>query len=177
MQIAINRRDRTLRVDDAACPYHPAIEAALAASVRAFDELWRLTIRDGEVISATLSTGRAAVGTVTDWPAIRAAVEPVAAAAAAAAHVASVKSACSGRIYAVMSDATQKNFAAYGAAIALTAATGTLSPAQSADAATLQAAREWVEAMLAASRHAIETGAAPVWPSLPDGVEALAARF
>lgn len=96
----------------------------------------------------------------------------------AALRAAEIKAECTRRIYAELSDATQKNLNAYATDLALQAALGaTLSTAQQADIATAQAARAWVLATVAASRAAIQTGTDPVWPALPQGVAALAARF
>jgi len=82
---------------------------------------------------------------------------------------------CQRRIYAVLSDNTQKNLTAYGADLALE--TRDLTPEQMADVATMRAARGWVQDMLAACRAAIASGAEPAWPPVPDGVAALAERF
>jgi len=82
---------------------------------------------------------------------------------------------CTRRIYAVLSDNTQKNLTAYGADLALE--TRDLTPDQTADVAAMRAARGWVQDMLAACRAAIASGAEPAWPPVPDGVAALAERF
>lgn len=83
-----------------------------------------------------------------------------------------LNSACAKRIYAILSDSTQKNLTAYGTDIALGGAE--LVPG---DVATMRAARLWVAAMQDACRAAIQFGTEPDWPPVPDGVVALAERF
>lgn len=89
------------------------------------------------------------------------------AADAAEARARAVKAECRTRILAVLDQYTVSNI--QGAALA-----GEL---DAVEMETFRAGRAWVAAMLTACRAATGTGEDPVWPDVPAGVSALAARF
>lgn len=100
----------------------------------------------------------------------------------AAALAAGAKAECTRRIFAHLSDATQKNITAYAADLALT---GTLSSDQQADVATARAIRLWINGpagMQAACRALIAAGDATYaqdshWPAWNAAWDAFVARF
>ncbi|WP_415918886.1 hypothetical protein [Tateyamaria sp. SN6-1] len=86
---------------------------------------------------------------------------------AAAARSAAIKADCTFRIATCLDLHTVMNL--HGAALAETL--------DADQRACFAAAQGWIQAMQTACRVAISNGADPVWPVLPDGVEALAAEF
>jgi len=100
------------------------------------------------------------------------------------ARAALIKTDCRSRILFVGSETTQMNIAQAG--IVFMAAVLGGSPRADALAASgliegdlelAQSWKSWVAAMQAECRRAIKTGDDPVWPEVPEGVAALAARF
>lgn len=103
---------------------------------------------------------------------------------AAIARATTIKTDCRARILAVGSETTQMNMAQAG--IVFTAAVLDGVPRadalvaaglQEGDLTLAQSWKSWVAAMQAACRDAILSGDDPAWPEVPEGVEALAARF
>jgi len=104
--------------------------------------------------------------------------------AAAFERAAALKADCRARILSVSSETTQMNIAQAG--IVFTAAIINGEPRADALAASglqegdldlAQGWKAWVAAMQVECRRAIETGTDPLWPEVPEGVAALAARF
>lgn len=92
------------------------------------------------------------------------------AAQVAAGRLAAAKAECRRRIFAVANETAQMNLAAVAAAGLMTAP----------DRATYAAGLAWVAAMRAActaAAKADDPSADALWPAVPDGVAALAARY
>ena len=100
------------------------------------------------------------------------------------ARATAIKAECRARILAVASEATQMNIAQAGVIYSALRADGAGERAarravglNEGDLVRVAGWREWVAAMQAECRRAIQAGDAPVWPDLPEGVADLAARF
>ena len=90
---------------------------------------------------------------------------------------AKIKSECSRRIYAVMSDAAQKNITAYITDLSIALSERDLTADELSDVSVARSARGWVASMQQAVRLAVANGTDPVWPDVPAGVAELVERF
>jgi len=192
MHITVNIQDARLRVgrgvfDLATALANAAVAAAWPSTFHKYHAV-SIDAAGSAIASVYGSSTAVAVGNLS---ALRAAILAVPAIAdwlatdldrSRAALADAIKAECSRRIFAVLSESTQKNLTAYAVDLSLKLAAGdALTSIEVSDIGTARAARAWVQAMLAKCRTLVMASgdwkSDATWPPVPEGVAEIAARF